>query len=135
MTTKKTIALAVALWAVAVLTIIIASLFMKVTNERKLVKRHINTIRSFWLAEAAVSETFANFPNSVSSTTISQDQGCPSGATCSYQAIVDSVPNSDPEHDYYTITAVGQVILSQGSSLESNLLVTVQTEPPDASNF
>jgi hypothetical protein len=135
MTTKKAIALAVALWAVAVLTVIIASLFMKATNERNLVKRHINTIRSFWLAEAAVSETFANFPNPISLTVIAQNQGCPPGAICSYQATVGPVSNSDPNHDYYTINANGQVILSEGLPLESNLLVTVQTEPPNATNF
>ncbi|MCF7873510.1 MAG: hypothetical protein K9L95_05425 [Candidatus Omnitrophica bacterium] len=135
MTTKKTIALAIALWAVAVLAIIIASLFMKVTNERNLVKRHINTIKSFWLAEAAVSESFANFPNSVSPTTIGQEQGCPPEATCSYQATVDLIPSSDPDHKYYTINANGQVTLPGGLPLESDLLITVQTESPDASNF
>ncbi|MCF7871323.1 MAG: hypothetical protein K9L95_00725 [Candidatus Omnitrophica bacterium] len=132
---KKGIALAVALWAVAVLAVIIASLFIKVTNERQLVKRHGNTIKSFWLAEAALSEGFISLPDSVPSTVVTQAEGCPSGAACSYQAVVSSIPNSDPQHNYYKIDATGTVVLSGGASLSTNLSATAQTESPDASNF
>jgi Tfp pilus assembly protein PilX len=132
---KKGIALAVALWAVAVLSVIIASLFIKVINERQLVKRHASTVKSFWLAEAALSEGFINLPDSVSSTVVTQAEGCLPGAICSYQATVSLIPNSDPQHNYYKIDANGEVILPGGASLSTDLSATAQTEYPDASNF
>lgn len=132
---KKGVALAVALWAVAVLSVIIASLFIKVINDRQLVERHTNTVKSFWLAEAALSEGFITLPDSVSSTVVTEAEGCPSGATCSYQAAVDLIPNSDSQHNYYKINATGEIVLSGGASLSTDLLATVQTESPDASNF
>ncbi|MCF7916206.1 MAG: hypothetical protein K9L61_00320 [Candidatus Omnitrophica bacterium] len=132
---KKGIALAIVLWIVAIFSVIIASLFIRVLNERNLVKRHINTVKSFWLAEAGLSEAFVNFPNSVSTTNITQNQGCPAQATCSYQVTTTKISDSDPNNDYYTVNSIGIVVLATGAQLETNLEATVKTDPPDPSKF
>ncbi len=131
--TKKGIALAVVLSVVAILSVIIISLFSQVIHERNLVNRHVNTARAFWLAEAGISESFVNL--TPTSGTLSQNQGCPGGAICSYQTSITDISDAASDGKYYRIDSVGEVILAQGAQLESKLSVIVKTDPPGSDNF
>lgn len=132
---RKGVVLAVALWVVVILLIIITSLFTRVINEKNWVRRHLNTVLSFWLAEAGISEAFSRFPDSVLPISINQDQGCPPGGSCSYQAVTNKLPGSLEGVTYYQIDSTGEVILSDGGQIETHLSAIVKIEPPDTSNF
>lgn len=85
---KKGIALAVVLAVVAVLSVIIVSLFAKAIHENNLVKKHLNTVRAFWLAEAGISESLVALSNVGP---IIEEQACPAGLVCSYRAEIEKV--------------------------------------------
>ncbi len=130
---KKGIALAVVLVVVAVLSVIIISLFSKAIHEKNLVARHVNTLRAFWLAEAGISESFVNLMPA--SNDIGEAQGCPPGANCSYWTEVEKISDLGSGDDYYRIDSTGEVILAEGSQIRNNLAVIVRTVPPGAGNF
>lgn len=110
---KRGIALAVVLGVVAVLSVIIVSLFSMAIHENNLVRRYVNTVRAFWLAEAGVSKSFITLDNVYG--TIKGEQGCPSEAACFYEAKVeelDPVFILDPGDGGWTV----KYFFAEGSS-------------------
>lgn len=119
---KRAVALIFALFVVLVITGLSGSFFLKSVNENILVKRHVNSIRAFWLAEAGVAEAISNMPNNVSGTV--------GGSNYTYSANTSALLG-----DYYQIDSWGSVTLPDADTVSRSLSAVVRTEPVDPSNF
>lgn len=130
---KKAVVLALVLGIVAVLAVIIISLFASTVHESNLSRHYANRIRAFWLAEAGIAASFAELKEL--SQEISQAKGCPLGNTCSYETEITKISDSGDQEQYYRIDSRGEVAFGENSVIAVNLAAIVKVEPPDASKF
>lgn len=125
---KRGITFIFGLLVVLVLSILSSSFFFKSITENNLVKRYVNSVQAFWVAEAGVAEAIENLPNSPTNC----PPNCPPNGryetTTTHRAIINSC-------DYYDITSTGIVNLPSGGDIRRTINVIVKTGSVDASKF
>ncbi len=119
---KKGIVLIFGLIVVLVLTILSASIYSKSINESNLSKRHVESIRAFWLAEAGVAETVDKLPTPQS--------GYIGNATYKYSTSVNQTNST-----LYEITSTGSVEIIPTKEITRVIKVNVKTSDVSSSNF
>jgi Tfp pilus assembly protein PilX len=119
---KRGVALILALLVTLVLSILLGSFFLRITNENQLVSRYVNSARAFWLAEAGVAEGIRHLPNPTS--------GCIGTANDCYSVNITSLSAK-----YYQINSTGTVTLPSAGTITRSLNVVVQTEDIDPNKF
>lgn len=116
---------------VLVLSILSSAFYMKTMNENNLSRRHVESIRALWLAEAGVAETINNLPTSGCDCTSCSSGIC--GSNYTYSASVTSV--SLPLYDLYTITSTGTVTLPSGATITRSITADVKSGGSNPANF
>lgn len=123
---NKGVALAFGLLFVVVLSILSASFYFKSINEDKLTRRHIESTRAFWLAEAGIADALANLPATSASGSLDDNP------SYTYAAQVTPVTGTA---NYYTITSTGAVLLQGDQTISRSLSVIIRTGVVDPSKF
>jgi Tfp pilus assembly protein PilX len=119
---KKGTILIFTILLIVILTVLSFTFFYKNIDNDKLVNRHVNSIRAFWLAEAGVAQACS---------TLSDASGNIGGSNYTYSAQVSNIPGTA---DYYRIYSTGTV--NPGSTATRKVLeVIVKTGSVDPSKF
>lgn len=122
---KRGFALVFGLLVIIVLFILLNSFFLKSINENNLVKRYVNSVQAFWVAEAGIAEAIDNLPNSPINGTLS-----------SYRYETTTAPRTTINLcDYYDITSTGIVPLRGGGELRRTIDAVVRSGPIDPTKF
>lgn len=130
MNKKRGIALILALLVITVLTILLASFFLRSINENNLVRRSVNSTRAFWLAEAGVAGAIKELLPTPGWTTGNLE----SNPNYQWSATSAWWTSSGPGVDIYQVNSTGTVILP-GGSIDRNLEAFVSVTPPQPDDF
>ncbi len=122
---RRGIALVFGLLVLVVLSILSSASFIKTMNENNQVRRHINSMRAFWVAEAGVAEAKSHLPTAYTNGNLGDYSY---QATASYRATINT-------SDYYDIASVGIVPLSTGGDIRRTINAVVKTGSIDDSKF
>jgi hypothetical protein len=120
---RKAAILLLVVLVIIVLSLLAYTFFYKNINEDRLVRRHIESIRAFWLAEAGLAHALAEFSNA---------SGNIGGSNYTYSAAIDSVNGTT---NYYRISSSGRVNLGANAFIRRTLEAFVRTGSNDPANF
>jgi hypothetical protein len=118
---KKSITLIFVILLIVVLAMMSATFFYKNINESRLVTRHVNSLRAFWLAEAGVAAALSSFAN------VSGNIG---DASHTYSADLSSIDGT-----YYRIYSTGTVNLGGTTNIKRVLEAIIKTGTNDPAKF
>lgn len=113
---RRAAALIMSLIVVLILSLLAGSFFYAVTNNSRLVNRHINSLYAFWAAEAGISEAIDHMPSSPNSGTINN---------ADFNAVTSSLGS-----EYYQIDST-----ASSNNITRSLTAIVRTDPVDPNNF
>lgn len=122
---KRGVALVLGSMVLLVLAILLGVFIMKTINENNLVKRHINSMRAFWVAEAGIAEAKRYLLSSSTNGTLGDYRY---EATSNYRTTINT-------SDYYDVVSTGIVPLAQGVDITRTINAVVKTGPIDDSKF
>lgn len=122
---KRGIALIFSFLVVLVLSILMSSLFLRSINENNLVRRYVNSVRAFWVAEAGIAQAIKNLPNSPTNGNLGNYSY---ETTTTYRTTINSC-------DYYDITSTGIVALPSGGDIRRTVNVVAKRGPVDTVKF
>lgn len=127
---KKGIALIFGLFAITVLSVLVAIHFSRTMNENNWVKRETNSWRAFWLAEAGAAHAISLL------TSVAPVSGTlQSNPNYQYNATVTQLPPVGAE-EIYQIDSTGTVLLDGGAtSIQREVELVVSVTPPDPGDF
>ncbi|MCM8795184.1 MAG: hypothetical protein NC928_00615 [Candidatus Omnitrophica bacterium] len=123
---KRGVVLIFTLLVSIVLYILLGSFFLKSINENNLVRRYVNSVRAFWLAEAGIAEAKRNMPNSIPSTALGTENYTYNATTSHLQG------------EYYQVVSTGSVMLERLPKPEvitRSLTAILKTNPVNPDNF
>lgn len=122
---RQGVALVFGLLVTVVLSIFLGAFFISTMSENTLVKRHVNSARAFWAAEAGIADAARHLSNKTGMV----------GTYTYYNATIDShypIGNTT----YYNITSTGSVVLPSGENLPPRRLrAVVSAEDVRNENF
>jgi len=121
---RKGAVLIFGLIVVLALSVVSASFYFKTINENTLARRHIESMRAFWAAEAGVAQAINSLPGLTASGTLIADP------RCAYSAQTTPLGGN-----LYRIVSTGTVTMPSGQTISSSVTVDVKTGNVPASNF
>lgn len=119
---KKGVVLILGVLVVVVLSTLLASFFYKTMNEHNMVRRHVNSIRAFWLAEAGIAEGIRQIPNNTS--------GWVDDINHYY-----NVTTTHLNGTYYCINSTGSVALPPSGLIQRRVSAVVETNQAIPNKF
>lgn len=122
---RRGVALFFSLLVMLVLLVLLNSFFSKLINENNLVKRHVNSVRAFWAAEAGLAEAEDNLP----ATPINGNIGNYSYSTTT------TLRTTINNRDYFDIASVGIVGVGGTADIRRTLNAVVRRGAVDPSKF
>lgn len=121
---KKGMVLVFGLLVVFVLVTFSSVVYYKSINENSLVRRHTESMRAFWLAEAGIAMAADALPTNTAT------NGTIGGANYQYSTNAVEVTSA-----LYTITSTGTVVLSPGNSLVRTIMASLRANDAQAGSF
>lgn len=114
-------------FAIIILTGFLGAFFTRSINNSQLARRHVESIRALWLAEAGIAmvQSSIGIPSAVSGTFES-----PPATTYAYNV---PAPAQLGSSNYYTVVSTGAV--TSWGTVSRTVSVTMKLVPPDASQF
>lgn len=122
---NRGMALFFTLLVILVLVILLNAFFTKTITENNLVKRYVNSVRAFWMAEAGLASVKNNLA-------VGSNNGVIGNYSYQTNTTLRTTINS---RDYYDIISSGVVGLAGGGNITRTLTAVVRRGATDASKF